>query len=258
MNPVIVRNVKIGEGLPKICVPIVGVTRKEIAEEAKMVAHAFADLAEWRMDWYENVFDFDKVKDTLKEIRKILGNMPILVTFRTAKEGGEKAIDTERYIALYKAVAETGDADLIDVELFSGEEVVKELIESAHMRHVKVVASNHDFQKTPSGEEIVDRLRTMQSLGADILKIAVMPQKEADVQSLLDATKEMSSIYAKKPVVTMSMSKLGAVSRITGEIYGSAITFGAVKKTSAPGQMPVDELRTLLEKVHLEQCKSLF
>ena len=35
MNPVIVRNVKIGEGVPKICVPIVGVTKEEIINEAK-------------------------------------------------------------------------------------------------------------------------------------------------------------------------------------------------------------------------------
>ena len=35
MNPVIVRNVKIGEGVPKICVPIVGVTKKKLSMKQK-------------------------------------------------------------------------------------------------------------------------------------------------------------------------------------------------------------------------------
>ena len=35
MNTVKVRNVEIGSGVPKICVPIVGVTKDEIIAEAK-------------------------------------------------------------------------------------------------------------------------------------------------------------------------------------------------------------------------------
>ena len=250
MNPVVVRNIKIGEGIPKICVPIVGVTKGEIIEEAKIVAETSADLAEWRADWYEDVFDFNKVQDALKEIRNILGSIPILFTFRTTKEGGEKVIDTEMYIALNKMVVQTGNANLVDVELFSGEDVVKEIIDCAHEKGIKVIVSNHDFQKTPSAEEIITRLKTMQDLDADILKIAVMPQTKEDVKILLEATKEMSSKYAKKPIATMSMSELGVRSRIEGEIYGSAITFGAAKKASAPGQMPVEELKKKLLEVH--------
>lgn len=250
MNPVVVRNVKIGEGIPKICVPIVGVTEEEIINEAKALEGIPMDIVEWRADWYEAVFELEKVKDVLVQLRKILEDIPILFTFRTAKEGGEKAIDETIYLALNKMVAETGNVDLIDVEIFSETNIVKEIVGCAHQNGVKVIASNHNFQKTPSQEEIVRRLKKMQELGADILKIAVMPQNKKDVLTLLAATEEMVSDYAKCPVVTMSMSRQGVISRLTGEVFGSAITFGTAKKASAPGQIPAHELEKILEIIH--------
>lgn len=250
MNPVIVRNIKIGEGIPKICVPIVGVTEEDILKEAHSLVEVPMDLVEWRADWYEDVFDFEKVKEVLAKLRGVLGETPILFTFRTAKEGGEKAIEESVYLALNQMVSETGNTDLIDVELFSGEQVVKQMVETAHKNDVKVIASNHDFQKTPSQEEIVKRLQSMQELGADILKIAVMPQTKKDVLTLLSATEEMVTNYAGQPVVTMSMSGKGVISRLAGEAFGSAMTFGAAKKASAPGQVPVEELAQVLDIIH--------
>ena len=250
MNPVIVRNVKIGEGIPKICVPIVGVTQEEIIEEAKNIATLPTDIVEWRADWYKDVFSFEAVRGVLKALREILKEKPVLFTFRTEKEGGEKAINNATYIGLNKTVIESGDIDLLDVELFSGDGVVEEIIDHAHQNQVKVIVSNHDFEKTPSKEEIVSRLQKMQKIGADILKIAVMPKSTKDVITLLSATEEMSANYAQQPIVTMSMSGMGVVSRIAGETFGSAITFGAAKKASAPGQIPVEDLRNVLKILH--------
>lgn len=250
MNPVIVRNVKIGEGIPKICVPIVGRTKEEIIEEAKSLQNVPVDLVEWRVDWFENVFNFGKVCELLEELRAILKELPLLFTFRSANEGGELPISTEAYVALNQLVIESGNVDLVDVELFSSEEALKKIIACAHEKNVKVIASNHDFEKTPEEEEIISRLQKMQEAGADILKIAVMPQTNEDVSTLLSATKEMVEKYAKQPVVAISMSELGVVSRLTGELYGSAITFGAAEKTSAPGQISTDELKSELERVH--------
>ena len=119
-----------------------------------------------------------------------------------------------------------------------------------HGYGVKVVGSNHDFYKTPSQEEIVDRLRKMQELGADLPKIAVMPRNKRDVLTLLLATEEMSRKYADRPIITMSMAGTGVISRLCGEVFGSALTFGAAEKASAPGQMGVNELETVLRLLH--------
>ena len=127
---------------------------------------------------------------------------------------------------------------------------MKAVVETAHANGVKMIASNHDFHKTPAKEEIVSRLRKMQDLGADIPKIAVMPQNKKDVLTLLAATEEMTTNYADRPIITMSMAGTGVISRLCGEVFGSSMTFGAAKKASAPGQMGVNDLSTVLDLLH--------
>lgn len=250
MKTVQVRNVIIGEGRPKICVPIVGQTKEEILTEAGSFAEFPIDVVEWRADWYEDVFDTDKVLETAKELNTVLKDTPILFTFRTAKEGGEKAISNEAYQNLNLAVAKSGFVDLIDVEAFTGDEIVTNIISKAHDFNVKVVSSNHDFDKTPEKEELIRRLCKMQELDADIPKIAVMPTCRRDVLMLLDATLEMTESYADRPIITMSMAGTGVISRLAGEAFGSALTFGPATKASAPGQIPVNELKQVLDILH--------
>ena len=90
----------------------------------------------------------------------------------------------------------------------------------------------------------------MQEYGADIPKIAVMPKSVDDVITLLDATNTMKTQYGDRPLITMSMGGTGVISRLAGEVFGSAFTFGAGKEASAPGQIPVAELRKVLEILH--------
>ena len=250
MNPIMIRGVAIGEGIPKICVPIVGKTREEIVKAAEEIRTLPVDVVEWRADWYEEVFEADVVLDVLQELRRILGELPLLFTFRTKKEGGEKEIDKKYYRTLNQLVAESGLADLIDVEVFSGDEVVNDLVRTAHENEVKVIGSNHDFEKTPSKEEIIRRLQKMQELDVDLPKIAVMPRKKEDVLTLLAATEEMNRKYADRPIITMSMAGDGVISRLCGEVFGSALTFGAAGQASAPGQIGVKELRQILTILH--------
>lgn len=250
IEPLEIRKIKIGEGLPKICVPIIGRTRKEIINEAEKLKSLPADMAEWRADWFEEISDLEKVKEVLADLREILDDMPLLFTFRTASEGGEKETGGEEYVRMNRSVIDSGCVDLIDVELFSGDDIVKEIIRKAHEYGVKAVVSNHDFYKTPEKEEIVRRLCKMQDMDADILKIAVMPESSKDVITLLMATEEMNRRYAKRPVVTMSMSGTGAISRLCGEVFGSAITFATAGKASAPGQINAKDLAVMLKVLH--------
>lgn len=250
MKIVKVKDVIIGDGIPKICVSVSEKTKEDILKEASAITELKVDIVEWRVDWFKHAFNLEKVKDVLKELVPTINNTPLLFTFRTANEGGEKAIETKAYLELNMAVIASGLVDLIDVEASIGDKTLTAILESAHAADVKVVASNHDFEGTPSKEEIVKRLRKMQDLGADILKIAVMPKNKIDVLELLESTAIMSEKYADRPIITVSMSDMGALSRITGEIFGSAVTFGAVNKASAPGQIKVEDLHKALQLLH--------
>jgi 3-dehydroquinate dehydratase-1 len=251
MIPVTVRGVEIGTGKPKICVSNIGKTKEEILKLTADYNKIPMDVMEWRVDWFEDVEDTAKVIETAKEIRNVLDDAkPLLFTFRTSKEGGEYQLPDEVYAALNIAVAESGYVDLVDVEIFTGDEIVADMIEKIHAAGVKIIASNHDFDKTPSQADIVYRLRKMQDMGADIPKIAVMPTCKKDVITLLAATEEMATNFATQPIITMSMAAQGSVSRLSGEYFGSALTFGAGAAASAPGQVSADQLNEVLTIIH--------
>ena len=250
MNTVQIRDLVLGEGIPKICVPITGRTREEILGRLEEGKASKPDLAEWRADWYEGVQEEEKLQEILTALREELGGLPLVVTFRTRQEGGEQEISEEAYERFLYQVLASGKADLIDVELFMGEELLERISAQAHEKGMFVVASSHDFQKTPEKEELIRRLCRMQELGADLLKIAVMPQNTGDVLTLLSATWEMREKYARQPVITMSMGGTGVISRLSGEVFGSALTFGSAGQASAPGQIEVEKLKEVLQVIH--------
>lgn len=250
MKSITVKNVVIGAGAPKIIVSLMGKDIQSIAAEAEYYRGLDVDIIELRIDFFSDIADIKQVIAALQTLRNHISDKPILFTFRTAKEGGEQAISPAGYIALNKVAVNSGLVDLIDLELFTGDELVRGAVEHAHTKGIKVIMSNHDFHATPSQDEIVARLRRMQDLGADIPKIAMMPQNPADVLTLLSATLDMQQNYADRPIITMSMSKTGIISRLAGEAFGSAATFGSAKKASAPGQIGVKELRAVLTLLH--------
>ena len=202
-----IRNTEIGDGIPKICIPVTGTTRKEIEDQLEQIKDEPFDLLEWRVDFFEEMSNEQARTEMICEIREYLGEKPFLFTLRTKDEGGQKD-------------------------------------------GITVIGSNHDFEKTPSKDEIVSRLTTMKQHGADIPKIAVMPEDAGDVLTLLKATREFHLAFPEIPVITMSMGTDGMISRIAGEVIGSAVTFGSGVSASAPGQIPAKKLREILEILH--------
>lgn len=249
IRTVMLRNVEIGAGTPKIIVPIVAETAEAILDKAREIMSCTFDLVEWRVDFYEDVLDPLKVLSTLHALRSVLGEKPILMTARTKEEGGALEIDADAYTALNTAAAQSGDVDLIDVQIFLGDETVRKNIDAIHAAGCRVVGSYHCFDKTPDKAELIRRMRKAQDMGADIPKVAVMPKNAADVITLLDATQEMYNQYADRPLITMSMGS-GVISRLSGEFFGSAATFGMIGQASAPGQIPTDQLSEVLSILH--------
>lgn len=243
MTTVKVRNIVLGEGLPKIAVPNVGVTEEEILASAKEIAAAKPDIMEWRIDYYEaGIKDNEKLIATAKALRDVVGELPILVTFRTKNEGGVLELGEDEYLDLVATVVSNRLGDAVDIELFHDEERVKYLVKQAHNYNVVVIMSNHDFEKVPAKDVIEFRLKKMAELGADVPKLACMPHSADDVLTLLSATNDAHKAL-DNPIITMAMADLGKVSRIAGQVFGSCLSFGAVGKTSAPGQLSIEDLR---------------
>lgn len=242
-----VRNITIGEGSPKICAPVVEVAQEDILEEGeKLALSKSVDIIEWRIDFYDESSDISKILQTASLLRTVAGNKPLLATFRTKNEGGNKEIEKSAYKDMITALAKSGDIDMIDIEAyFMDENSTKDVVNSLK-ENVVVVGSYHDFDKTPSYDEIIKRLDFMKSHGVSIPKLACMPQNRHDVFTLMEATEEFAGANEGLPVITMSMGDYGKVSRVAGKSFGSAVTFGCLGKASAPGQINVDDLRKIL------------
>ncbi|WP_295640956.1 type I 3-dehydroquinate dehydratase [uncultured Mailhella sp.] len=254
MDIALKQRLNMGGGRPCIIVPLTSSSLQRLVEEASALASLPVDVAEWRVDMFCSSSGVDEkaVTTALASLKKVI-SVPLLATFRTMDEGGCCPAGDGEYESLCDVLCESGLVDLLDVEAFFRSGRAKDIIARAHAAGVGVVASNHDFQATPPKAEMVRRLLYMQDeLDADILKIAVMPHSRADVLALLSATEEASR-RAKRPVVTMSMGPLGVISRVCGQFFGSAATFGAAEKASAPGQMDVGSLDMVLRALD-EAC----
>ncbi len=249
MQKLKIKNYILDDGRPIICVPIIKKSQEDIVKEAKKLVEKQVQMIEWRVDWFENAMSLEAIQDVLKEIRPLLENVMLLFTFRSKKQGGELAAEAPYLIKLYELAAKSGVVDLIDVEFFETKNPRK-IIRSIQSQGVAVISSHHDFDETPSEFVIHMILEQMAEGGADIVKLAVMPKNPLDVLSLLAATTKFKEGHKELPVVTMSMGRYGVISRISGETFGSCITFGSHEQPSAPGQLQMETLDKILNYLH--------
>jgi 3-dehydroquinate dehydratase-1 len=250
--------VELGAGRPKVCVPLTGRTLHDLQLEAAAVDPAVADLVELRIDRLSEPQSLRAVRDAIDLLGVVLSpGLPVLLTFRTAEEGGGAELAPDAYRDLLLAATSRGGVDAVDVQMAFPEDVVRELVDGVHDAGKPVVLSFHDFHSTPSREEILRRLVRQQELGADVVKVACMPSTPDDVLALLGATAEYASRPDARPAITMAMGPLGVVSRLAGETFGSTLTFGTVGAASAPGQVDAAALHAALDLIHEAQpCSS--
>lgn len=249
-QPIDIKGIKLGEGRPKTIISLMGAKADENIELIKKGIEAGVECFEWRGDFAADVHDPQAMAQQSIEIGKALSNNPYLFTFRSTSQGGHLTIPVEEYIALNKAIIEAEAVDLVDIETWIGDPAVLELIECAKQHNVKTVISYHNFAGTPSVEWMVNLLTHMADLGADIPKIATMANSAQDALKLLAATEEMSRIHSDKPLLTMAMGREGSITRLVGELFGSAITFCSLEEASAPGQVQVMQAISIMDELH--------
>lgn len=232
--------------LPAICTPLVGRSREEILSELDAIIAKKPDIIEWRIDFFEGIGDTREVLDLSAAIRQKAAGIPLLFTRRSIREGGEKiALTEDEVVALVEQVCASRLADIVDVEMNSDPSHIHRVRKAATAHGVKLILSFHNFHYTPGLEALNQRFLEAERLGADIAKVAVMPRDLNDVLTLLTATLQ-SSQKLRIPLVSMSMGGFGALTRMVGGTFGSAMTFAIGQSSSAPGQIPVDDLNTVL------------
>ena len=268
-------------GLPAVAVSLTGPSLAQARTQARSAVDAGADVLELRVDLLEEAGALAapdpldaatvaaQVLECLRGLREAIdttdgaaAGSPVLLTCRTAAEGGRAQLDDTAYGSLLRSVLD-GLTDwaperrpvAIDVEVQRG--CLPQVCTQAHGLGVDVVASFHDFETTPADEALEEVLARMAREGADLAKIAVWPTSADDVARLLGVCARATAGAGEAaalgvPVAAMSMGALGAVSRVA-PAFGSALTFAVVPdeqgqaRASAPGQLPIQDVRRCLE-----------
>lgn len=241
-----VKNVEFGGPTPLVCVPLVARDLASLLEQARVAYTLSPDVVEWRVDSFEDLSN-EAVRAAARELRSVLESVPIIFTLRAQEEGGATPLAPEVRSATIHDLLRTRLVDLVDIELFNGPRFIEPIANVAHGHGVTVILSYHDFKATPSVEFLVSKIAEMVRQGADIAKVACMPQEPGDVLRLLQATLIARQTFPSMPLITMSMGKLGVVSRVAGGLFGSDLSFAVGQVASAPGQVPIAELRTMID-----------
>ena len=207
----------------------------------------YIDIVELRIDQWEN-FVIKNVDTVVQQLRGLNLDFKILVTYRTSNQGGKGNVEETTYIDILKLLIEYAQFELLDIE-WSGAintDQYAQLITDAQEKNLNVVLSHHNFEETPSLEEIKFIYYKMQKLAPQYLKLAVMPNNKEDVLHLLEAMSVTSDNTPYK-VIGISMSHLGLVSRVAQGVFGGSISYGCLGEPQAPGQIHVKALKQQLE-----------
>lgn len=238
---------------PFLCTPIIGKTKEELIDEIANVSSKNPDIIEWRVDYFQDIHDFEKVVAVAQTLKEVSHDIPILLTLRSVVEGGNPtSLSKAEIVELFVHMCKTSFIDLIDYEINNPDEDIRQ-IKGTALEHEKcLILSYHDYSKTPSNKELQNILKRAQSLGADLAKIAVMPNDHGDVIRLLDVTNQAKEVL-QIPVATMSLHGIGAISRMVGWIFGSKIIYTVGANSSAPGQIPIEEMQQMIKTIRIYQ-----
>jgi 3-dehydroquinate dehydratase-1 len=236
---------------PRICVPLTGTTNEEIIKQALVAEDSDADIIEWRADYYKKVASLSDVLDVLSHVRTTLKSKVFLFTFRTIEEGGQSPFTLTQYKELCLKVANSGLIDMIDIELEKAEFLGRKFIQQIKDQQVKIIMSSHDFDKTPEDAVLILKIGIMNQFGADIGKLAMMPENMQDVLRLMGIISKARG-FNQLPLAVMSMGELGKISRVSGSLIHSVFTFASLDQASAPGQIPVERMKDYLTEFSIE------
>ena len=140
-----IKGVIIGEGKPKVCVPIVESHDEAILNKLKEFNELEVDMIELRIDFYENIHQEDALRNLFLNIAALQIQKPVILTIRTAAEGGEVEIDPKDYFNVYKLAVEANAFDIYDVELALGTNMAIELRTLIHDAGKYMLMSSHNL-----------------------------------------------------------------------------------------------------------------
>lgn len=217
---------------------VVSVMPKSLEEAQAIDANRYvdADIIEWRADFLPK----DEILQVAPAIFEKFAGRELLFTLRTRAEGGEIDLSAQEYVQVIKDVTQLYQPEYVDFEYFGNKDVFDQMLDFPNL-----VLSYHNFQETP--ENMMEILSELTSLNPKVVKVSVMAHTEQDVLALMNFTRGFKTLNPEQEYVTISMGKVGKVSRITSDVTGSSWSFASLDVASAPGQISLSNMKKIRE-----------
>lgn len=217
---------------------VVSVMPKSLEEAQAIDANRYvdADIIEWRADFLPK----DEILQVAPAIFEKFAGRELLFTLRTRAEGGEIDLSAQEYVQVIKDVTQLYQPEYVDFEYFGSKDVFDQMLDFPNL-----VLSYHNFQETP--ENMMEILSELTSLNPKVVKVSVMAHTEQDVLDLMNFTRGFKTLNPEQEYVTISMGKVGKVSRITSDVTGSSWSFASLDVASAPGQISLSNMKKIRE-----------
>jgi len=201
---------------------------------------AGADMLEIRVDTFASR-EADALIRGIKRLRGYEGadKTPLILTCRARSEGGVNNISPREKRSIFQALMPF--VDYIDIELRKAGRF-RDIIDEAVKAGVGVIISYHNFKATPTAARLEELIKKGKALGGGAVKIAVAVHSTAELKRLA------GTLINHKGLIIIGMGPLGAASRVFFPLMGSLTTYGSITASSAPGQMPVAELKKAFMK----------
>ncbi|MCD8078385.1 MAG: type I 3-dehydroquinate dehydratase [Lachnospiraceae bacterium] len=231
----------LNDGALYVTIPVMAVDMDDLREQAQTAKENNPDMIEWRSDALVGI-DRKEVRDeALQTIRGIMGDTPILFTCRDFADRGKQDLSYEVKKEILEAAVTSDCIDVVDIEL-PHREYIPVLRKLAHENGVLLLIAHHDWNNTPSNEEMTAIVREEYDLGADILKYSFAPQSYGDVARVAEVTLAAKADWLDRPVFSISGGEKGMISRICGRALGTNLCFASIGKTM---QVHIADLRKL-------------
>ncbi|AGM98984.1 type I 3-dehydroquinate dehydratase [Streptococcus iniae] len=219
----------------KIVAPIMPTSLEE-AQSIDVSKYEGVDLIEWRADY----LPMEEIVTVAPAIFEKFSGREIIFTLRTTQEGGHIALSDQEYISIIKDINAIYNPDYIDFEYFTHKAVFNEMLDFPNL-----ILSYHNFEETP--ENLMESFSEMTKLAPRVVKIAVMPKSQQDVLDLMNYTRGFKALNPEQTYATMSMGKLGRISRLSGDVVGSSWTFVSMDAPLAPGQVSLNDMKKVIQ-----------
>ncbi|MBP5247499.1 MAG: type I 3-dehydroquinate dehydratase [Fibrobacter sp.] len=183
------------------------------------------------------------------KVRSLFPKALQIGTIRLQRDGGmfKDSFAADRNRHFERILSATLHPEVVDIEIEELETLLPKVQPVLKTSGAKVLASHHDFLKVPTVAEFKNWISFAKESGANGYKTACMSVQNGDFEEIYPLIQEEAPRFEFFSL--FAMGAFGQESRVKSLCYGANLTYCALGKAVAPGQLSVAEALESFQKL---------